>query len=86
MSLSCRDAARMLSEKRDRRLSWRARISLRLHMFACKVCQVYGSQLAVVNRVCNEAGVRAEDKCPGELSVDRKRKIKDAIARDSRPR
>lgn len=79
MTLGCKEAARLLSEKRDRRLSWRARISLRLHMFACKMCQVYGSQIDALGRVCNEVGAKAEDHCPECLSEERKRRMKDAI-------
>ncbi|MCI0450979.1 MAG: zf-HC2 domain-containing protein [Candidatus Latescibacteria bacterium] len=84
MSLNCQDAARMLSEKRDRRLSLRARISLRLHMFACRMCKVYGSQLDTVGRVCREAGLRAEEKCPGEMTDGRKQRINDAMTREPR--
>ncbi len=83
MALTCKDAARLLSEKRDRRLSWRTRISLRFHMLMCKMCQVYGTQLGAVSRVCQEAGVRAEDHCPDCLPEDRKRRMKDAMDRKS---
>ena len=79
MGLSCPDIARLLSEKRDRRLSIRTRISLRLHMFACKMCRIYGTQLVVVSRVCQHAGVYAEDKCPGELTAAQKQEMKDAL-------
>lgn len=79
MPLSCRDAARLLSEKRDRRLPWRTRVSLRLHMLVCKMCQVYGAQIGVVGQVCREAGVRAEEECPGALSEERKREMRAAL-------
>jgi hypothetical protein len=82
MTLGCKEAARLLSEQRDRRLSWRARIALRFHMLACKMCQIYGAQLGMVSRICNEAGMRAEDHCPECLSDERKRRMKDALARD----
>jgi hypothetical protein len=81
MSPSCKDVARLLSEKRDRRLSWRARIALRFHMLACKMCQVYGAQIGMVSDVCREAGVRAEEHCPECLSEERKRRMKDALAK-----
>lgn len=82
--LNCRDAARLLSERCDHRLSWRARIRLRMHLWACRMCQVYGAQLSAVSRVCNEAGVRAEDHCPECMPDERKRRIKDAIEREPR--
>jgi len=79
MPLTCRDSVRLLSEGRDRRLPWRTRIALRLHMLACKMCQIYGAQFDAVGRVCREAGVRAEENCPGELSEKRKREMRDAL-------
>lgn len=81
MNLSCKDAARLLSEKRDRRLPWRTRITLRLHMLACKMCKIYSAQHGVVSHVCKEAGIRAEDMCPGEMSEERKRRMKEAISK-----
>jgi hypothetical protein len=81
MSLTCRELARMLSERRDRPLPWRTRISLRLHVLACKMCRIYGAQFDAVGRVCREAGARAEDECPDCLPEERKRAMRDALAR-----
>ena len=81
MPLTCHETVRLLSEGRDRRLPWRTRISLRLHMLACKMCQIYGAQFHAVGRVCREAGMRAGEKCPGELPEERKRAMKDALAK-----
>ena len=82
MNLSCKDAARLLSEKRDRRLPWRTRVSLRFHMLMCKMCQVYGTQLSAVSRVCQEAGLRADDYGPEYLSDEHKRRMKDALTQE----
>lgn len=81
MKLSCEHAARLLSERHDRRLSWWTRVVLRLHVFKCKMCQVYGTQMGIVSRVCNEAGLHAEERCPGELSAARKQRMKDAMSK-----
>ena len=81
MPMTCRETVRLLSEGRDRRLPWRTRISLRLHMLACKMCKIYGAQFDAVGRVCREAALRAHEKCPGELTEERKREMKDALAR-----
>lgn len=81
MGLTCRDTVRLLSEARDRRLPWRTRISLRLHVLACKMCQIYGAQFDALGRVCREAGARAEDECPECLPEERKRRMKDALAK-----
>ncbi len=81
MGLSCKDAARLLSERRDRRLPLRTYVSLRLHVFACKMCRIYGAQLVMVSRVCREAGIYAEERCPGELSAERKQRMKDVVSK-----
>ena len=81
MPMTCRDTVRLLSEGRDRRLPWRTRISLRLHMLACKMCQIYGAQFDALGRVCREAGARAEDECPECLPEERKKRMKDALSR-----
>jgi hypothetical protein len=81
MALTCHDTVRLLSEARDRRLPWRTRISLRLHILACKMCQIYGAQFDALGRVCREAGARAEDECPECLPEERKRRMRDALAK-----
>jgi hypothetical protein len=81
MKLSCHHAARLLSEKRDRRLPWRVRIVLRIHMLKCKMCQVYGAQLNVVNSVCNEASARAAHELPVTMSEERKRRMREMLGR-----
>ncbi len=81
MGLSCHDIARLLSEKRDHGLSWRTRLTLRYHLFMCKMCRIYGTQIAAVSRVCQEAGKYSDEKCPGELSAARKQQMKDACSK-----
>ena len=43
--LSCREASRLLSEARERRLGWRERITLRLHLKVCAGCDNFRKQL-----------------------------------------
>lgn len=81
MKLSCEHAARLLSEKHDRRLSLWTRLVLRIHVLKCAMCQIYGAQLSIVNRVSNQAGIHSESKCPGELSAERKQQMKDVVSR-----
>ena len=83
MKKSCTETARLLSESRDRRLSLRERVHLRFHMTMCKMCGIYGHQLAALTRICNEASERAPDCCPGQLPEERKARIRDAMKRKS---
>lgn len=48
--ISCRQSARLLSGRLDRRLSLAERMALRMHLAICKVCPVFDRQLRLVNR------------------------------------
>jgi hypothetical protein len=48
--LSCKQASRLLSQSLDRRLSWRERMGLRLHLMMCDVCQRFGRQIVMMRR------------------------------------
>jgi len=36
---SCRRASRLMSDAQDRRLTWRERVSLRVHLCICRYCR-----------------------------------------------
>lgn len=46
--LSCKQASQLLSQSLDRRLSWRERMGLQLHLMVCDVCQRFGKQLTLI--------------------------------------
>ncbi|WP_421886484.1 zf-HC2 domain-containing protein [Methylibium sp.] len=48
--VSCRQSARLLSGRLDRRLTLAERTALRLHLAICKVCPVFDRQLRLMNR------------------------------------
>ena len=79
MKKSCMETARLLSESRDRRLSLREKMGLRFHMMMCRMCTVYGQQLATISRICGTASERAPDCCPGQLPEERKARIREAM-------
>lgn len=43
--LSCFQASQLLSQSLDRPLSWRERLSLKLHLIICEVCTRFAKQL-----------------------------------------
>jgi len=73
----------LISEQRDRRLPWRTRVALRVHLFLCKLCKVYATQIGVVSRVSRVAASAAPEQCPECLPVERKQEIKDALSKGS---
>lgn len=50
LSLSCKEASRLISDGMDRRLSIPERISLRLHVSICDACTRFTSQVAFLRR------------------------------------
>lgn len=43
--LTCREAAVLMLMQQDRRLSWRERFGLRVHLFVCRACPRFARQL-----------------------------------------
>lgn len=46
---SCRDISELISAGMDRRLPWRKRLSIRLHVSLCKFCRRYEKQLHLLH-------------------------------------
>ena len=47
--LSCREASRLLSEARERRLGLGERLALRLHLLVCAGCNNFRKQLDFIS-------------------------------------
>lgn len=47
---SCRDVAHLVLEAGDRRLRWRERAAVRLHMWICKACPRFEDQVNLMRR------------------------------------
>lgn len=43
--LTCKQASEIISQSYDRRLSWRERLSLRLHLLICDACTNFAKQM-----------------------------------------
>ena len=80
--INCRETARLLSEQRDRRLPWRRRMGLRLHLLLCSLCRTYAAQLSAVCGICHEVGEHAPDHAPDRLAPEKKEAIRNAMARE----
>jgi predicted anti-sigma-YlaC factor YlaD len=50
VKLTCKQAAELLSESQDRKLSVPERLTLRMHLAVCQGCRDYGDQLAFMRR------------------------------------
>jgi hypothetical protein len=54
--INCRQAARMMSDAQERRLSLRDRIKLRLHLRRCLACARYEHQVAFMRNALRRYG------------------------------
>lgn len=63
--LNCKDTARLVSESMDRKLPWRKRLEVRLHLFICDNCARYKKQLHILRRLFrNQAEPSADASSP----------------------
>jgi len=54
--LTCKEASALLSQALDRRLSWRERAGLRLHLALCLGCRHYRRQMEMLRTACRRIG------------------------------
>lgn len=52
--LTCKKASQLLSQSLDRRLNWRERCSLKLHLMLCDVCTRFAKQLKLLRNVIKQ--------------------------------
>ena len=56
MKLSCKEAARLLSQDLDRKLGFGERVALRLHLAICDGCANFRKQIQFLRRAVRELG------------------------------
>jgi hypothetical protein len=85
--MSCKEAARLISEERDRSLSFGQRFGLRMHLLMCKLCRGYRQNIEALGRIFARAGDAVLSSLPlgdsGDknvrLSASAKQRIQDRI-------
>ena len=63
--ITCKQASQLVSERHDRKLSWRERIALRLHLWICKNCQRFERQINYIKQAIHRGSQE------GHLPVDK---------------
>lgn len=58
MKLSCRDSTALMSQARDRRLTVRERLALRLHWVMCAACRRFNRQMDVLREAARRFAAR----------------------------
>ncbi len=54
--LSCEETSLLVSQSLDRRLSWRERIALRMHLLVCDACRSFANQVAFLRTAARRFG------------------------------
>jgi hypothetical protein len=79
--LTCKEASLLMSRARDRRLTWRERVGVRLHLWICEQCRRFETQLnwfgGLAARFEADAGMAAGEEL--ELSAGARERIRAAI-------
>lgn len=65
LDLSCKEAARLMSVRRDRALRSDEETSLRDHLLECLNCQAFDRQLDVLTAMAKRFGVGVKPKADG---------------------
>jgi hypothetical protein len=65
--LSCRESTRLMSEARERALTWGERVGLRLHLLMCVGCRNFGKHLHFL-RDAAQVYVPGEDADGGDAN------------------
>ncbi len=82
--LTCKQASALVSQSLDRRLSWRERLGLRLHLVICAACARFARQVRLLHaaaRAFAEAGVAAD--LPARLSAPARQRIAESLRRQA---
>lgn len=81
MMLSCKDISEVASLAIDETLPWRKRMGMHLHLFICKHCRTYVSQIGFIHRALHHRSDELVHMGLVErtLSVEAKEKIREKL-------
>jgi hypothetical protein len=79
LSPSCRQAVRLQSAALDRKLSFRERLGLRIHLLLCKWCRRYGKQIRFLQTATREHAGEEQVLPQRTLSPEARERIKQRL-------
>ncbi|MCU0841243.1 MAG: zf-HC2 domain-containing protein [Thiobacillaceae bacterium] len=79
--LTCKQTSLLMSQARDRRLSWSERLGVRLHLWICRQCRRYERQLDWLNGLAGrlEKGPESRPEAGEDMSAEACQRIREAI-------
>ena len=80
--LTCKQASQIISQSCDRRLSWRERWNLRVHLFVCGACARFARQMRFIRQAMRRfSREQAEADEQIRLSAEAAERIKQELDR-----
>lgn len=80
--MTCAEAARVMSDRMNRPVGWRARMALRFHLLLCSGCRHYESQLKLMREWLRagrlDRSLNAEHAAP-QLDAEARARIQAAL-------
>lgn len=76
--LNCKEVSHLVSESLDRRLSWRERLGVRLHLLICEACARFAGQIRFLRTAARRMAER-DDPRTGALSGPARERITRAL-------
>ena len=75
---SCKEMSQLISESLDRPLTWRERLSVRLHTMRCDMCIRYARQLQYLKKICADADPE-QTTPPARLDEEARERIRSRL-------
>jgi hypothetical protein len=73
--LNCKQTSQLVSQSLDRRLTWKERLAVRLHLLICKYCARFNRQLLAMRAGLQRHSQAIEDDSNIQLPADAKARI-----------
>jgi hypothetical protein len=82
--LNCKQTSQLVSQSLDRRLTWKERLAVRLHLLICKYCARFNRQLLAMRAGLKRASQAIEDDTNIQLPSDAKARIAKALEAEAK--
>ncbi|HLD09974.1 MAG TPA: zf-HC2 domain-containing protein [Methylophilaceae bacterium] len=73
--LSCKQASQLVSQSLERRLTYRERFGLSLHLMMCDACKLFSRQLRLLRQAMQRIGRNVEQDTQIVLSGEARKRI-----------
>ncbi|MGZ8269557.1 MAG: zf-HC2 domain-containing protein [Methylophilus sp.] len=77
--LNCKQTSQLVSQSLDRRLTWKERLAVRLHLLICKYCARFNRQLLAMRAGLKRLSQAIEQDTNIQLPSDAKARIAKAL-------